>query len=156
MRIRTQVTHLQILKYTVVHYFQKGWSIPGFWNISICLNHYYLKCNESKIKISPQLQHSVLATPISPEANRIVIHHPRVSLAGVLFALREPPLLSLITMAPEDTQLELSASCGWIPAKYFAHTLILLCIPEGGFSQHHSGQVTTVMRQVCLLILEFR
>lgn len=156
MRIGTQVTHLQILKHTVAHYFLKGWSIPGFWNISICLNHYYLKCNKSKIKIFPQLQHPVLATPISLEVNRIVIHHSRVSLAGVLFALREPPLLSLITMAPADTQLELSASCGWIPAKYFAHTLILLCIPEGGFSQHHSVQVMTVIRQVRLLILEFR
>lgn len=138
MRIGTQVTHLQILKHTVANYFQKSCSIPDFWNISICLNHYYLKCNKSKIKISPQLQHPVLATPVSPEANRTVIHHPRVSLAGVLFALRKPPLLSLITMALEDTQLELSASRGWIPAKYFAHTLILLYIPDGGFSQHRS------------------
>lgn len=156
MRIRTQVTHLQILKHTVAHCFQKGWLIPGFWDISIYWNHYYLKCNKSKIKISPQLQHPVLATPISPEANRTVIHRPRVSLAGVLFALREPPLISLTTTAPEDTQLELSASRGWIPAKHFAHTLILLYIPNGGFSQRHSVKVMTVIRQVRLLILEFK
>lgn len=88
MRIRTQITHQQILKHTVAHYFQKGLSIPNFWNIYICINHYYLKCNKSKIKISPWLLYPVLATPISPEANRIVIHRPRVSLSGDLVALR--------------------------------------------------------------------
>lgn len=112
MRIRTQVTHLQILKHTVAHYFQKGRSIPGFWNISICLNHYCLKCNKSKIKkylLSSNTLFLQLPFLLKPTEQSFIT---RVSLAGVLFALREPSLLSLITMAPEDTQLELSASRG--------------------------------------------